>query len=412
MKKASDYLKVSLHGMNDHAYKMMSKYLEMCCNDIARVVEDSKADAEIIDVDLAQSKTFLEERLAQQPSKPIIALSVQEVSFDNVVYVKKPIDIPSIVAALKTVKKQVLRDLKKTGGNRVTQVPLASSPAKPSEIILEPEEETLIQENISDSLEPEIKETKIQEMISDNLEPEIKETKIQDKVADSIEPEIIEIEKAVNTFVGSVPKWTQRKKSDLHVTKEITKADKKKQKNEPHTDDTLASIDLSISETNSPNDESEPILSETSAIHLREIDRLLKELHEASENTNSPENPSFSSEKETKDSKQKNNRKTIRYAFHPIEAKLKKNSVMGLNINQTVLVLNISSKGAIIELKKPTKLSGKMTLTIHFDSQNVFIIPARIVRKEGKIIYGLHFLNFQHDLTDFLVNSGRSFFFS
>lgn len=394
MKKSSDYLKVSLHGMNNQAQKMMSKYLEMCCNDIAQVVEESKADAEIVDVDLAQSKTFLEERLAQQPPKPIIALSVQEVSFDNVVYVKKPIDVPSVVAALRTVKKQVLKDYKKAGGNKVTQAPPSvSSLAKSPEI----------------NLEAEVKEIKSQDNILDNLNSEIKETKKSDNIPDKQEPETIEIEKAVNTFVGSVPKWTQRKKTDLQNKKEITKP----VDDEQDTEDTLEAIDQSIPEISGSNDDEEPILSETSSTHLREIDRLLKELHEASENSNSSENPSFTSEKkETKDSKQKNNRKTIRYAFHPIEAKLKKSSVMGLNVNQTVLVLNISSKGAIIELKKPTKLSGKMTLTIHFDSQNVFTIPARVVRKEGRIIYGLNFLNFQHDLTDFLVNSGRSFFFS
>ncbi len=390
MKRSSDYLKVSLHGMTGQAEKMMAKYLEMCCNDIALVVEESKSDAEIVDVDLAMSKTFLEERLAQQPSKPIIALSLQDVSFDNVVHVKKPVDIPSIVSALKTVKKQVAKNSKKGGSTKIAPVVTSQT------------------NKVSASLEI-------------NLDEDIKERKSPNKTgAKKVEAETIEIEieKAANTFVGSVPKWTQRKKN----LSQKTNKDRSSRDSEE-----IIPIELPTSEMGTVDDfpqlgdspqlgDTPEQVSETSSVHLREIDRLLKELHDSSDrpNTSEPPNEATFSEKGVKgdDSKQKNNRKTIRYAFHPIEAKLKKTSVMGLNINQTVLVLNISSKGAIIELKKPLKLSGKTTLTIHFDSQNVFIIPARVVRKEGKIIYGLHFLNFQHDLTDFLVNSGRSFFFS
>ena len=66
--------------------KMMVSYLELNCKRIALVVEDSESQAEIIDIDLANSKSLLEERLAQQPPKPIIVLSLNEISNDNVFF--------------------------------------------------------------------------------------------------------------------------------------------------------------------------------------------------------------------------------------------------------------------------------------------------------------------------------------
>lgn len=99
--------------MNERAQKMMRNYLEMCCNDIVQVVEEKDSHAEIIDLDMIGSKKLLEKRLAQQPSKSIIALSIQPVSVDDIIYVKKPVEIPSIVDAIKTVKKDLLSGAKK-----------------------------------------------------------------------------------------------------------------------------------------------------------------------------------------------------------------------------------------------------------------------------------------------------------
>ncbi len=375
MKKASDRLKVSLHGMNDRAKKMMGNYLEMCCYDIAQVVEEYESDAEIIDLDALGAKNILDERLSQQSPKPIIVLSVQAVPVENVIYVKKPVDVPSIVLAIKTVKKDLLSRVKKRA-----RIDKYTEDAKDADTI-----------------------RKLVEVSENNLGPE----------AEGIEKP-----------VSSATKWTQQQNPDVK-SKENSKrsvdhkveAQHQESETQPVEADSEPEPKLADSSDRQPNTETdetdnsvkaektskqEPV--ETSSIHLREIDRLLKELHDASQNTHLPS--------EGKGDSKQNNRQTIRYAFHPIEAKLKKNSVMNLNSSLTVLVLNISSKGAIIELKKPFKLRGKTTLTIHFDSQNIFVIPARVVRRESKIVYGLQFLDFQHKLTDYLVNSGRSFFFT
>ena len=382
MKKVSDHLKVSLHGMNDRAQKMMANYLEMCCHDIALVVEESKSDAEIIDLDMMGSKALYEKRLAQQPSKPIIALSVQPVSADNVIYVKKPVDIPSIVDAIKAVKKDILSSAKKRA--RIDKY--TEDAAAVNKLVK-------LSEN---NEEPETEE------IDEPVSSAPKWSQQQNSAVQSQKDSIKSVEHS-----ASVPKWSQKGSAESQRQEDENQA--VAPVSEPKSAESSESqLSSETEETDNPVEaesasESESI--EPSSIHLREIDRLLKELHDASQNTD------LSVTKEKSGSK-KNNRKTIRYAFHPIEAKLKKSSVISLKSSLTVLVLNISSKGAIIELKKPLKLRGKTTLTIHFDSQNIFVIPARVVRKEGKLVYGLQFLDFQHKLTDYLVNSGRSFFFT
>jgi hypothetical protein len=383
MKKVSDHLKVSLHGMNDRAQKMMANYLEMCCHDIALVVEESESDAEIIDLDTMGSKNIYEKRLAQQPSKPIIALSVQPVSADNVIYVKKPVDIPSIVDAIKSVKKDILSSAKKR--SRIEKYTGNAEDANTVSKLVKLSEK-------NEESETEEKDEPVSSVP--------KWSQQQNSAEQSQEDSTKSVEHS-----ASVPKWSQKGSTEGQRQEDENQAVDPDLEPKP-AESSESQLSSEAEETNNPVDAENASESiETSSIHLREIDRLLKEIHDASQNTD------LSGTKEKSGSK-KNNRKTIRYAFHPIEAKLKKNSVMSLNSSLTVLVLNISSKGAIIELKKPLKLRGKTTLTIHFDSQNIFTIPARVVRKEGKLVYGLQFLDFQHKLTDYLVNSGRSFFFT
>lgn len=385
MKKVSDHLKVSLHGMNDRAQKMMANYLEMCCHDIALVVEESKSDAEIIDLDMMGSKKLYEKRLEQQPSKPIIALSVQPVLADNVTYVKKPVDIPSIVDAIKAVKKDILSRVKKR--------------ARIDKYTENAEDAGAVSKLVKLSENNEGSET---EEIEEPVSSAPKWSQQQNSAVQSQEDSAKSVEHS-----DSVPKLSKKGSAESQRQEDENQAVASVSEAKP-AESSESQLSSETEETDNPveaENASESESVETSSIHLREIDRLLKELHDASQNTDL-------SVKKEKGGAKKNNRKTIRYAFHPIEAKLKKSSVISLNSSLTVLVLNISSKGAIIELKKPLKLRGKTTLTLHFDSQNIFVIPARVVRKEGKLVYGLQFLDFQHKLTDYLVNSGRSFFFT
>lgn len=116
-------LKISLHGMSDRSQKMMASYLRLVCGDIATLVADEEAEAEIIDVDCPEANNLLKKRLAQRPSKPIIAISLHEVSSTEVIFVKKPLVVSIFIHALLTVKHMIQSNtaLKKTiDHNRLT----------------------------------------------------------------------------------------------------------------------------------------------------------------------------------------------------------------------------------------------------------------------------------------------------
>jgi len=135
-------LKVSLHGMNERMHKMMVHYLKLPCKGIAIAVDDDQAHAEIVDVDLSPSESLLEERLAQQPTKPIIALSLNEISLSGVIYVKKPIEIPDVLAAFAVAKdvilgKTSLEKIEKPVDTPPKVSPVHDEPKTPSTLPLE-----------------------------------------------------------------------------------------------------------------------------------------------------------------------------------------------------------------------------------------------------------------------------------
>lgn len=109
-------LKIALHGMDERAYKMMVMYLQGPCKGAAVVVEDLNAEVDIIDADSVKAKTLLEQRLAES-AKPIIALSLQELTFENILYVKKPVKTSDLLSALGEA--DTILSAKKKPGNQV-----------------------------------------------------------------------------------------------------------------------------------------------------------------------------------------------------------------------------------------------------------------------------------------------------
>jgi len=92
-------LKVALHGMDGRTYKMMVMYLQGPCKGVAVVVEDLNAEVDMIDADSAKAKTLIEQRLTES-ARPIIALSLQELTFENILSVRKPIKTDALLFAL------------------------------------------------------------------------------------------------------------------------------------------------------------------------------------------------------------------------------------------------------------------------------------------------------------------------
>ena len=355
--------------MNKKMQKMMANYLEISCKGLVHVVGENEAHAEIIDVDLAHSKSLLTERLSQQPSKPIIALSAQKISIENVIYVKKPIETPNVINALKIAKTNLLSNKEFPSEKLSRQKTNRSSARKRARLAKSSENK---------------KTTKTKQAIN-SVESN---TPIFTKSLDS---KTHSVSKPTNTTVV----FSERELSSRQQTKNNEVRTSTHSISTPKPEKSPNNIQNRIKKNKATErNDSKPFSN-----YIIEIDKLLKEL----------QNPFKKSKKKTNISK--NNRKTVRYAFEPIEAKLNK-KYFTKNTNFIVLILDISSRGALIELKKPSKLRRKVTLVIQHGTHKAFHCPAQIVRNEGETRYGLQFVKNQHELIDHLIDSGHSFFYS
>lgn len=159
MKNEAQYpLKVSLHGMNERMQIMIINYLKLICNNMAIIVEEREAEAEIIDADFYHSKSLLEHRLARQSSKPIIAISLQEVQSNELIYVKKPVEVKDFVRAISAAKELV----ENNATLKQTEINIKSSNIAVSETVKQP----------TASIQPEIEDTDIfdlPEIIDENI---------------------------------------------------------------------------------------------------------------------------------------------------------------------------------------------------------------------------------------------------
>lgn len=92
-------LKIALHCMDERTYKIMEMYLQGACNGAATVVEDRNAEVDIVNADSVKAKKLLEQRVAEA-ARPIIALSLQDLTAENILYVRKPIKTVDLLSAL------------------------------------------------------------------------------------------------------------------------------------------------------------------------------------------------------------------------------------------------------------------------------------------------------------------------
>ena len=103
-----------------------------------------------------------------------------------------------------------------------------------------------------------------------------------------------------------------------------------------------------------------------------------------------------------------NRRKRIRYAFDDLKGYFETNSFLMSKKRKLIQIIDIGSKGAFIECDDKLKLKRKGNLVLEIGIATTFIIPAQVVRVQART-YGLLFDNYNHKLSDYLINSGRSF---
>ncbi|MDD5578241.1 MAG: hypothetical protein PHY16_03045 [Methylobacter sp.] len=85
--------------MDERTHKLMAMYLQGTYKGAAVVVDDLNAEIDIFDADSVKAKTLLERRLAES-ARPIIALSLHELTLENILYVKKPVKTAGLLFAL------------------------------------------------------------------------------------------------------------------------------------------------------------------------------------------------------------------------------------------------------------------------------------------------------------------------
>ncbi len=382
MQKNKNYhnrLKVSLHGMNSRAYKMMVSYLELSCKALAYVVIESESQAEIVDIDSAHSKSLLEKRLAQQPPKPIIVLSVQEVLSDDVIYIKKPIDIPHIVDAIKAVRKKIKKQNKLKNFQKLLQSSQHENLAKDNRLESATEEIAQAESTVTPPLIQNSHTKNKQKEVSSNLPKSVR--KIKETLNNKTEEHArIDTEVTKSELLSEI----STHESDLLQSAETVKH----------------SVEPSVT-TSAIKEVPKPAM--TTSMGSYKVNALLDDF------LSDEDTFDFFGEGNEIESLPSNNRRTVRYAIHSIKAKLARDSIISFNKVFIVWVLNVSSKGALVKMEVPVKLKGKVRLTIYFDPKHIFSVPARIVRTKNSSIYGLQFLSYQHELADYLVENDSSF---
>lgn len=135
MKSKKQALQVALYGMDGRAYKMMTMYLKGPCKGIAVVVDELDAEIDIIDADFIKAKDILEDRRSKTPERPIILLSLQPLSIEGTVFVKKPVNTENLTLALKQVCSGVDIDNEQSNKDKVI-----------SDVAVEPKQEGKVKE--------------------------------------------------------------------------------------------------------------------------------------------------------------------------------------------------------------------------------------------------------------------------
>ncbi len=132
-------LRLALYGMDKRTYKTMTLYLAGPCKGVAVVVSELDAEADLIDADYVKAREVLDERKSKSPNRPIILLSLEELSIAGTVYVKKPVITVDLVAALKQVRKAVGAERSKKE-NPVSARPVLKAEVEPKPILEKPKE--------------------------------------------------------------------------------------------------------------------------------------------------------------------------------------------------------------------------------------------------------------------------------
>ncbi|MDF1581701.1 MAG: hypothetical protein RQ733_01425 [Methyloprofundus sp.] len=99
--KPTNFLAVSLYGMDGRTHKTMTLFIQGACKGVAQIVEEHEAEVDIIDADTMDARVILNHCLARKPLRPIIILSLEKLKIEHTIFVEKPAKIETMLAAFK-----------------------------------------------------------------------------------------------------------------------------------------------------------------------------------------------------------------------------------------------------------------------------------------------------------------------
>ena len=108
MKSNHSPIRVAALGMEQRAYRTLQLFFQGQCQNSYELVEEQIADICIIDLDSYRSNAVLEHHRKQYPERPAIVLSVSDQNANDVVFVRKPLQIATLTKALNQAQAAML----------------------------------------------------------------------------------------------------------------------------------------------------------------------------------------------------------------------------------------------------------------------------------------------------------------
>ncbi len=93
-------VKVATYGLDNRSKKMLALTFDKCYRGLIELVDsDDAADALLIDLDCEDADALLKNHL--HAKKPVIVMSIRHASIEDTVYIRKPVNIPVLLEAVR-----------------------------------------------------------------------------------------------------------------------------------------------------------------------------------------------------------------------------------------------------------------------------------------------------------------------
>ncbi len=103
----------------------------------------------------------------------------------------------------------------------------------------------------------------------------------------------------------------------------------------------------------------------------------------------------------------KNHRIATRFVREDIDASVSGLGILNRSKEFAVKLIDITSKGVLIESEKQLKINQTLTLTLKFKAGKAFVIKAKVVRIAANTNnqYGVKFDRYNNELGDYLLDT-------